>query len=156
MHLRTVISAVLILLLLPVSSVAAVCDMNCRTNGMPDIAMKSMSPDAGQAPGPAAHHHHQIPTGSARSVASTAVVAHQHFASHACCSGLLPRLNSPCVKSQNNAVQEQAVAPKCGLDSGIMQNQVSGLLLFTETLSRNSIPLPSAPSAFFHSLALRI
>jgi hypothetical protein len=159
-HWRTLISAVLILVLLPISSVAAVCDMNCRTNGMPSMAMHSMSRHAGHRTSPATQHHHQLASDSNPN--AIAAVSYQVLASHACCNGLLRTLTSPCSRSQNNTLQEQIVAPKWSPNPGIVQTQVSGLLLFKENLifkdclSRNSIPLASVPPALSHSLSLRI
>ena len=153
-HWRNLISAVLILVLLPISSIAAVCNITCRTNGMPNMAMTSLPPQAGQ--GLPAHHHHEITPNSDSNVVAIASLSHQLLASHACCNGLLPTLASPCVKSQDNTLQEQTVVSKSGRDSGIVQNHVSDLFLFKEDLSRYSIQLASAPPALSHSLSLRI
>jgi hypothetical protein len=155
-HWRTLISAVLILMLLPLSSLAAVCGVNCRTNGMPDMAMNAPSPHAGQNAGPGAHHHHESTPGSDPDVISITSVSHQLVASLACCAGLLPTLTSPCVTAQNDLLKEQPVS-KCGRNSGIVQSQVSDLLpFFKERLNRHSIPLSSMPSNLSESLSLRI
>jgi hypothetical protein len=162
-HWRTLITAVLILVLLPISSIAAVCEVNCRTNGMSKMAMSSVPPHTSHNAGlPAAQHHHGIAPNSEPNVVAPAALPHQLLAGHACCNALLPTLTSPCVKSQNNTLQEQIVAAKWSPTFRIVQAQVSGLLLFKEYLifkeylSRNSIPLASVPLALSHSLSLRI
>jgi hypothetical protein len=155
-HWRTLISAVLILVLLPISSLAAVCDVNCRTNGMRSMAMNLRSPHTGQNARPVVQHHHEITPDSDPNVVSIAAVSHQVLASHACCNGLERTQISPCVRSENNTLQEQTLVSRCGRNSGIVRNHVSDLFVFKENLSRDSIPLASVPPAFFHSLTLRI
>jgi hypothetical protein len=140
------------LALLPISSVAAVCALNCRTNGMPSMPMESMSRHGSHNARAAAHHHHEITSDSGPK--ATAAVSDQFSASHACCSSFLPTLTSPCLRSQNST-QEQTVAPKCN-NSSIVQLCVSRLFVFKNTFSRNSISSPADPPAFSHAFSLRI
>ena len=151
MRWRTLISAVLILALLPISSVAAVCALNCRTNGMPSMAMESMSRHGGH--NASATHHHETTSDSDPN--SIAAVSHQFLASHACCSDPLPTQNSPCVGFQDYRLQDQTVVPKCG-DFAIVQQHVTGRFVLKEPFSRDSIPLTSIPPAVSHSGTLRI
>lgn len=152
-HWRPLISTVLILVLLSISSSAAVCVVTCRTNGMQSMAMNSLSPHAGHNSAPAAHHHHEITSDSHRNVVAAA--SHQFLTSHTCCSGVLPTLTSSCLRSQNNTLQERTVAPTCAA-SGIVQHHVTCRLVSKETFRRRSIPPASVLHAFSHSLTLRI
>lgn len=156
MHWRTLISAVLILLLLPLSSLAAVCDVNCRTRGMPNMPMGSAALHTSNASGSATQHHHETKPASDPDVISIAAVSHQVSSSHACCTGLLPTLTSPCVKSQNSALQEQTVVSNCGRNAVIARSQVFDLFVFREDMSRDSISPTSTPQFHSYSLTLRI
>jgi hypothetical protein len=152
-HWRTLISAVLILVLLSLSSAAPVCDVQCRTSGMPGMKMNSGSPHVGSA----AQHHHQItPDSDDPDAGSIAPVSQLLFAKNACCVGLLPTLTIPCVKPQNNTFEKQFVAPKWNPDSGRVQNQLAGLSLFQESLNPDSTTPAAVPPVVSHSLTLRI
>lgn len=152
MHSRTLISAVVMLALLPISSIRAVCEVNCRAHGMPNMVMDSPLPHSDHNARAAAHHHHEITSDSGPN--AIAAVSDRFLASHACCSGFLPTLTSPCLRSQNST-QERTVAPKSD-NSSIVQLCVSGLFVFKDTFSRNSIPSPADPPAFPHAFSLRI
>jgi hypothetical protein len=155
-HWRTLISAVLILLLLPLSSLAAVCGVNCRTRGMPDMPMDSAALHTNNASGSATQHHHETKPASDPDVMSIAAVSHQVSSCHACCTGLLPTLTSPCVRSQNSALQEQAIVSNYGRNAVIVRSQVLDLFVFREDLSRDSISPASTPQVHSYSLTLRI
>jgi len=147
MHLRTIISALLIAALLPVSAFAGICDVNCRTAAMAAITVQ---------PAPkmthAVHHHHssnETMNSPNRTIAQGS--SQQHSVSHGCCKGSGVSLANACLMPKSSAVQAQRVSPKSGPELASMQTFVAELPAITEHLHRrvpktfSSSPLESFP-----------
>jgi hypothetical protein len=155
---RTFISAFLISTLLPISSFAAICDLNCR-GAAPMMAMSS------QGLGHAAHdktsgaqHHRHLSTETGHSMPDADVTSasghHQVSDSHQCCDAT--RLSNPCAMPRQNEPQEQTATPRFGDDPAVVQAQVHVLAVIIEGVSPALAAEKLAPSPPAHSLTLRI
>ena len=109
--LRTLISIVLLVTLLPVSSPAGICDVNCHTSALSSATARS-SADTVHA----SHHHHHPShdmMASEHETTGHASSAH-HSVSHRCCKDNGPVVCDPCSIPKSSALQEQRISPKSG------------------------------------------
>ena len=129
-YLRTVISTLLILALMPISSVAAICDLNCQKAAMPAMTMSSEDPGhAAHRASSAAHHHHSSPARELlRYDASNAADPHQVSDSHGCCDGISLTLSSPCATSLQES-QVRTASPQFDSKSATAQAQAPAPVL---------------------------
>src|SRR5204863_9015826 len=113
-HSQTVISAFLIVALLPITSLAAVCNVNCE---MQDRHVNHpASSNAAPSQIPAQHHHS---SSEITSTNNTSLQAGLHGVSsgHGCCNDSGRKLSSVCQSQLNSVKQEQAGSPEFQPDS---------------------------------------
>ena len=108
-HLRNFISAFLIVALLPVSSLAGICNVNCDMSAKPVITVQTSIAQLH-----AAHRHHSSHEMMAPGQATAGST--QHSISHRCCNQNEPMFSRLCSMPKNNLLQEQRVSPKSGQD----------------------------------------
>lgn len=143
-YLRTFISGLLILALLPVSSFAAICGASCRMAGMADMPAHS--------PAMAAHHHDD----------DDLVVAEAHnknghtVRERTCCNGDERTVSSSCLMSKTGVVQEPALFPKFRAEFAALQIHGPASLIIKEPAHWHASPNGSTLIPSLRSLTLRI
>ncbi len=144
---RILISALLVLALLPVYSFAAICGLNCcATLVSKPMAMSSME-------GAAAHHvslidhrqHHSKVDQS--TLSQNAVIAtgtpEQTVAARVCCSGNQTASSASCGARNTNALQEPVTAPKFDSNPAVLPASAS---IHTRAVQdSNRVDTPRAP-----------
>jgi len=104
---RPFISAFLIAVLLPGSSLAAFCETNCRSEAIHTHELSS-SMDPSHAAHQ--HHHHHLATPASNSGGSQG--PHHHSVGHQCCDGKGFKISSACLMRHDSILQEQKAPPK--------------------------------------------
>lgn len=147
MHWRTVISGLVIMALLPVSSLAAICNTSCRMTAMP--ARSTHTAEI------AIHHHHRAPgTMPQAQVGTVPGTPHQLLPDHKCCNDSTPEISGPCLTSETNDLQEQTSSPRFFAGFGVVQNH--NTLITKDDLNQRAPSLAMALSPSSRSLTLRI
>lgn len=133
MHLRTFISTVLISALMPLSSLAGICEINCRMLAMASPVVQP-SADAAHADH---HHSHDMMMPSGNGTAGQASSTPRSM-DHRCCNQSRATLSNPCSISMSNDLQEQRVSPKSGQELATVQTLIPDSPRIRQHLNRRS------------------
>jgi hypothetical protein len=158
-YLRTVISTLLLLALLPISSVAAICDLSCRKAAMPAmVTMSEGSLHAAHRISSGAHHHDSsLTTEHLRSETDARDTAdsRQVSGSHGCCAGIPLTLSSPCATSLQES-QARTASPEFDSKSATAQAHAPVPVLSIKKANRVYGAETLLCDTASHSLTLRI
>lgn len=136
LRMRTVTSALLVLALLPISSFATICELNCR----------AATTSAGQQPSnqaaAAGHHQH--------------AASDRTMAGHACCPGARTINSASCPAPDQSAVQPQTTNAKFAFDCGVVEDRALLLPSTFPDQSRTEASITIFRETSLSSLPLRI
>lgn len=156
---RIIISALLVLVLLSLSSFGAICKLDCRSAVMPKpMAMSSMERTSAYTVAVISHHQHhhskvrQVPLNSETIIA--AEMPQETVASQACCSS--NQTVSSCVARNQNVLQEPTTGPKVDVNSAIVRTHAFATLPIIKSLGQTFAPRTSVRHETPSSLTLRI
>ena len=123
MHLRSVISTVLTIALLPLSSFAGACGVHCRTSILSKARLDVSADGARSALHHAASHEMVMESGHRMSGPASST---EHSQGHRCCNENGTILSAPCSPA-NSALQEKIVASKSGQELATAQTLIIAL-----------------------------
>jgi hypothetical protein len=157
----TLSAALLVLLVLPTSSLTTVCDLNCQRGALPGMAMSSPGfrqavhdPSSGR---PLHHHASGHSQHSARGADVATVVENgQVSPNHQCCHNSRVAVSSPCAASRLIESQAQTATPKVGYKPLLVQGKAPALAFTIQAVNQNPAGENVARGPAPHSLTLRI
>jgi len=153
MRLRTLISGLLILLLMPIFSFSASCNVSC---GMLPETAKHSSHRSSIEPMNAMHHHHAGPEQKNKNDGSAARAnSHNISSNHTCCNGGQPVLLKLCLSLQGGILPETMISTGVG-DAAPPVAGDAVLLTINERAVRRAFGDIHFPAPSPRSLPLRI
>jgi hypothetical protein len=138
-HLRTFISVLLILALLPTVSLAAVCDLSCTL--MPKAHSNPRS-EASTHENIAAQHHHHDHAAPHLQGGSPGSAPHTISANHGCCTGVDGEFSEYCADAKGFAPQEKRAVTNSGI--GFVHVGVPVLLIVDQEPRHRHSGIPKA------------
>lgn len=157
---RAFITTVLVVLLLPVSSLAAICDLNCRNAAMHGMGTNSPAwRHAGhQVPSEPSQHHHHASAEAQRSApeadVTTAVDHGRISGSHQCCYGRQRGVSGYCRTLRAN--ESRTVVPRFANNPPVVHGQATLPVFATQAVNDAPAGEEATTRSAWHSLTLRI
>lgn len=127
---RSLISAFLVLALLPIYSFGTICELNCRTAAMPEavmlksMAMSSMEPGSAHHPtaaNHAQHHSHARHSAVKSDNALSVTTPQQNTATQGCCDSSQALSTSSCAAQNQNVLREPTRTTEFDSNPAILQ-----------------------------------
>ena len=126
---RLLISALLVLALLPVSSFGAICELNCCTVVVPKLmAMSSMERTSAHRASLISHHQHQFKVQQSTQNQNAVIAAgtpEQAAIAQVCCPRNQTVSSASCGAQEQSALQEPSKTPTIGGSPSVLRTYAS-------------------------------
>jgi hypothetical protein len=130
---RAFISAFLIAIVLPGSSLAGMCEANCRS-----AAIHSQGISSSAVPSHVAHHHHNSNPANVTTTTGASQDPHHHSVGHQCCDGNALKISSACLMRHDSILPAQKAAPKFQSQVADLELRISDVAAARENINQHT------------------